>query len=62
MAEAKQVEAGLVGPTPSDDPVEPASVATLPAPSASEPTVAERPEPRPLAAAPAGARTNRHRQ
>ncbi|MGD1034011.1 MAG: hypothetical protein ABR977_06235 [Candidatus Dormibacteria bacterium] len=45
MAEAKQVEAGLVGPTPSDDPVEPASVATLPAPSASEPTVAERPEP-----------------
>ena len=29
MAEAKQVEAGLVGPTPADDPVEAAGVATL---------------------------------
>ena len=29
MAETDQVEAGLVSPTPPDDPVEPASVATL---------------------------------
>jgi len=43
MAEANQVEAGLVGPTPSDDPVEPASVATLRSPSASSPLSAEPP-------------------
>jgi hypothetical protein len=44
MAEANQVEAGLVGPTPSDDPVEPASVATLRFPSASEVKPAALPE------------------
>ena len=44
MAEANQVEAGLVGPTPPDDPVEPASVATLRSPSTSELTPAAAPE------------------
>ena len=44
MAEANQVEAGLVGPTPSHDPVEPASVATLRSPSASELTPEGGPE------------------
>lgn len=44
MAEAEQVEAGLAASTPSHDPEELASVATLPAPS-SEPEAAPEPEP-----------------
>lgn len=44
MAEANQVEAGLVGPTPADDPVEAAGVATLRSPSAPDSTPAELPD------------------
>lgn len=44
MAETDQVEAGLVSPTPPDDPVEPASVATLRPPANSELAPAALPE------------------
>ena len=52
MAEAEQVEAGLAGSAPSDDRVEPASVATVHvAPPPPEPAAATAPPAAPGAAA-----------